>query len=312
MEFNDDSATDTDKSSSSQVYCRLTVVDASLPPENDIVTIGNEDIIDNVSSPTPSLKNASINRDTESEYHSCIDFCNVEIPRDEFQQRIQDKGCAKAELKVKRYKGSMLPAYGPKEDQIYYYDLASIAIDYSRNFKKECDLGRGWGKVPKNQTEMKIRVIERLLAMRKYSESKKEYELDQGEVLFFLHNMWSQGAPSKVLHYNDRLRLFGMVMNIPSHRPLFERLALGVANKNVLDNDCFHPKNIFQKLTWDFCNESIRVDLPSDAVDVEGWDVLDANDPTHIRIHRDCETYFFSNLIMILISLLLIFFLYVL
>ena len=159
---------------------------------------------------------------------------------------------------------------------------------------------------------MKTRVIERLLRMRKYSESKKEYELDQGEVLTFLHNMWSQGAPSKVLHYNDRLRLFGILVSIPSHRPLFERLALGVANKNVLDNDSFHTKNIFQKLTWDFYNESIRVDLPSNAVDVEGWEVLDANDPTCIRIHRDCETYLFSNLILIFISFLLIIFLNVL
>ena len=86
-------------------------------------------------------------------------------------------------------------------------------------------------------------------------------------------------------------------MSIPSNCPLFERLALGIANKNVLDDDSFNPKDIFQKLTWDFCNKSIRFDLPPNAVDVEGWEVLDANDHTRIRIHRDCENYFISNVI---------------
>ena len=80
-------------------------------------------------------------------------------------------------------------------------------------------------------------------------------------------------------------------MSIPGNCAYFDRLALGATNKNVLDDDSFHPKNIFQKLTWDFCNESIRVE-PSNAVDVDGWEALDANDPTRIRIHRDCEYYF--------------------
>ena len=290
MDNDDDSAADSDQSS--KLYCTIKVVDSSSSPDKNDAIVDNEDGVGKTSSPAPSSNNASIPHDIERESNSGIDFSNVEIPREEFKKRIQDKGCAKAELKVKRYKGSMIPAYGPKEDKTYYYDLASIAIDYSKNFKKECELGRGWGKVPKNQTEMKTRVIERLLAMRKFDESKKEYELEQGEVLTFLHNMWSQGAPSKVLHHNDRLRLFGILMSIPGNRAYFERLALGVADKNVLDDDSFHPKNIFQKLTWDFCNESIRVDLPSNAVDVDGWEALDANDPTRIRIHRDCELSF--------------------
>ena len=152
----------------------------------------------------------------------------------------------------------MIPAYGPKENKIFYYDLASIAIDYSKNFKKENELHRGWAKVPKNQTEMKTRIIERLLAMRKYNDNSKKYELDQDKLLVFLQNMWGQSSPNKVLHFNDRLRLFGILMTTPSNRPLFERLAKGVADKNVLDDDSFHPKNIFQKLTWDFSNESIK------------------------------------------------------
>ena len=295
MDNDDDSATHSDESSKS--YCRIQVVEStSSSTKKKNATMDNEDVGGKPSSPAAMSNNGSITLDIERESNSGFDFTNVEIPLAEFQKRIQDKGCAKGELKVKRYKGSMIPAYGPKEDKTYYYDLASIAIDYSKNFKKECELGRGWGKVPKNQTEMKTRVIERLLSMRKFVESKNVFELEQGEILTFLYNMWSQGAPSKVLHHNDRLRLFGILMSIPGNRAYFERLALGVPDKNVLDDDSFHPKNIFQKLTWDFCNESIQVDLPSNAVDVDGWEALNANDPTRIRIHRDCE-YFFKIVI---------------
>ena len=70
---------------------------------------------------------------------------------------------------------------------------------------------------------------------------------------------------------------------------MFKRLAKGVANTNILDDDSFHPKHIFQKLIWYFCNESIRVELPPNAIDVEGWETLDPNDTTRTRIHHDCE-----------------------
>ena len=83
-------------------------------------------------------------------------------------------------------------------------------------------------------------------------------------------------------------------MTIPRNRPLFKQLAKGVADKNVLDDDSFHPKNIFQKFTWDFSNESIKIDLLSNATDVDGWDSFDANDPTRARIHRDCELYYYA------------------
>ena len=96
-------------------------------------------------------------------------------------------------------------------------------------------------------------------------------------------------------------------MSIPSNRPLFERLAARVADKNVLDDTRMQPKNIFQKLTFDFYNDSIQVQLPPNSIDVEGWEILDPNDSSRIRIHRDCMlflylfelfcNYFFSNII---------------
>ena len=74
-----------------------------------------------------------------------------------------------------------------------------------------------------------------------------------------LANVWGQVQPKNVIYFNNRLRLFGILMSIPSNRPLFERLASGVTDKNVLDDIGMQPKNIFQKLTFDFCSDSIQV-----------------------------------------------------
>jgi len=269
----DDTSEPSDKSenSSSPLLVRIQVVE---PTEDEDVT-----------------RESSLNDELDNEVSP--EFANVEIPQEEFYKRIQDVGCTKEELKVKRYRAMMIPAYGPKEKKTYYYDLASIAIDYSKAFKKEHELKRGWDKTPKNQTEMKTRIIERLLAMRKFSDTTKKYELEQNDVLKFLLNMWGQSTPNKVLHFNNRLRLFGIIMTIPRNRPYFERLAKGVVNKNVLDDDDFNLKNIYQRLTWDFSNDSIIVELPTNAVDVAGFDTLDPNDATRTRIHRDCEFIIF-------------------
>ena len=127
--------------------------------------------------------------------------------------------------------------------------------------------------------------------MRKFSEQTKKYELDQNRLLDMLTNVWGQAQPKNVIHFNDRLRLFGILMSIPSNRPLFERLASGVADKNVLDDIGMQLKNIYQKLTFDFCNDSIKVQLPPNSIDVEGWEHLDPNDASRIRIHRDCKLF---------------------
>ena len=89
---------------------------------------------------------------------------------DKVENNVIEKIPIKAELEVKQCRASMIPTHGPKEDKTYYYRLAIVAINYAKNFKKKIVLGRGWGKVPKNQTEIKTRVIERLLSMRKYSD----------------------------------------------------------------------------------------------------------------------------------------------
>ena len=49
--------------------------------------------------------------------------------------------------------GETLPSYDDtsirtEREKTYYYDLASIAINYSKAFKKEHELKRGWDKTP--------------------------------------------------------------------------------------------------------------------------------------------------------------------
>ena len=70
------------------------------------------------------MRETSLNEEQDNEVNT--QFANVEIPQEEFAKRIQDAGYTKEELKVKHYRATMIPAYGPKENKIYYYDLASI------------------------------------------------------------------------------------------------------------------------------------------------------------------------------------------
>ena len=42
-----------------------------------------------------------------------------------------------SELTKKTYKKNKIPGYGPTEAPIFYYNLASIAIDWMKNCKSE-------------------------------------------------------------------------------------------------------------------------------------------------------------------------------
>ena len=87
----EDSATDSDKSSSSKSYCHLTVINPSSPPDKTIVTTGDDNEEPNESSPASPTLRASIRRHIESESHSRIDFSNVEIPQVNFKSEYKIK-----------------------------------------------------------------------------------------------------------------------------------------------------------------------------------------------------------------------------
>ena len=67
-------------------------------------------------------------------------------------------------------------------------------------------------------------------------------------------------------------------------------MADGATNWLVLDNPSLSIKKICQRLTFDFNNDDIKVELPAAAGDGNGLETMDENDYTCIQIHRNCET----------------------
>ena len=116
-----------------------------------------------------------------------------------------------------------------------------IAIEYVKRMSNEREMGRGWAKLPKNKTDTKLKIIERLLALRKRADNG-EYILSQTKNLQVLSNQWGAGAPSTELHHNDRVRLFGILMTIPENREYFQRLAEGVTSRRHIDDPEFSLK----------------------------------------------------------------------
>ena len=120
-----DGTNQNDLDSDNRSFVRLKVTDNVSDMDNEVTT------------------SSTILTDIETEEYSNSKYVNIMIPTSKWHNRLQDMECSKAELKVKRYKGSNIAPYGPKEAPIYYCHLTSIAIDYLKSFKKEKDLGRG-------------------------------------------------------------------------------------------------------------------------------------------------------------------------
>ena len=166
------------------------------------------------------------------------------ISHNDWIQRIQDNGVREKNLRKKSCRQSKIPAIGPNEDQLFYPDLSAIAIDLSKHFCEMQSLGKGWLKVPKNRTDVKTKIISRLLALRKQSANQK-HALDQLHFLNTLEGMWGEGAESTAIHHNDRARIFGIAMSLQEHCLIFERLALGVTHRSDLDDVSMSMEQIF-------------------------------------------------------------------
>ena len=203
-----------------------------------------------------------------------------------WSSHLQDEGCEKAKLPKKTYMQSTIPVIGPKESPLFYYKLSMIAIEYVKKMPNEKEMGRGWEKLPKNKTDTKFKIIERLLAIRKRGEHGK-YTLSQTKMLQVLSNQWGEGAPSTKLHRNDQVRLFGILMTLPENRKYFQRLVERVTSRRHIYNPEFSLKQIYQSLAFLFNNESIQIVQPSEAFDLDKIDNVDPNDPSRIRIRRD-------------------------
>ena len=222
-----------------------------------------------VSSPQANTKRNNITVIDEGDSNKCIIFKDVRLTDDIWNERLQDRGCSKDELKKRSYKGKRIPAYGTPENIIYYYDLASIAIDYIDAFKEEFEKGIGWKRVPKNVTEKKIKIIH-LMKERRIKESDGRFILDQTMFLSMLNNQWGYSEDIITAEPNDKLRLFGIIMALDKNRHIFEIIASGATRREHIDYPEYNPSMMFQDLCLDFNNESILVLLPSKSYDVMG------------------------------------------
>ena len=225
------------------------------------------------------------------------DEVDLLVPTDIWNRRLQDKGVTLAGLPSKTYRQSKIDPIGPKENAMYYPELSATAIDMSKVFYTEQSLGTGWAKVPKNKTDVKKKIIGRLLAMRKLGDDNA-YHLEQSVLLDMLQNVWGRGAHSATIHSNDRARVYGIVMSIEENRPIYERLSVGVQGRSDLDDVSMSLQQIFQTVGLAFNNEEVILNLPDEAYDIPNFDSIDLNDMSRIRISRDCMLQIIGNYIM--------------
>lgn len=55
----------------------------------------------------------------------------------------------------------------------------------------------------------------------------------------------------------------------------------------TLDDPAYSPRECYSLLATQFNDERITIDMPDEAIDIEGYDSMDPNEPSRIRIHRD-------------------------
>ena len=87
-----------------------------------------------------------------------------------WNNRIQDRGVSKDIWTKKIYKQYQITPVGPKGEEVYYYGLSCIAIDFLKIFYPQKEMGLGWVSLPKNKTNIKLKIIGRILALRKVTE----------------------------------------------------------------------------------------------------------------------------------------------
>ena len=137
------------------------------------------------------------------------------------------------------------------------------------SFKEIKDSATGWSRVPKNTTNVKVKIIELLLKFRKMNDDSN-FILSQEQFLSLLHNQWGVSQPAANITDNNKARIFGIIMSIPSNRYILERLAEGITSRAQLDNVKYSYQEMFQSSTLQFNNETIHLTFPDKAYDVDG------------------------------------------
>ena len=176
---------------------------------------------------------------------------------------------------------------GPPGNEVFFYGLTSIAVDYVKIMSVKFGEGSGWTNLPKNFSNVKAKIVQTCLQTRRMDNHK--FILDQTRFVQTLHGIWGTATATLGVHDNDKVQLFGILMSFEKNRPLFQRLAEGATERCQLNSSELSISGIFTRILFDFHNEDIVVVLPKNAGDVDGVDDLDPNDMTRIRIDRDCK-----------------------
>ena len=133
-------------------------------------------------------------------------YSSIRIDEDLWDKRLQDEGCKKDELVKATYRQNKIPPFGPPPNARYYPDLSAIAIDFSKAMTIEKSEGRGWSRVPKNNTDIKTRIIERLLMLRKMNSDHK-YLLCQTNLIGVLETTWGIDYSAQTIEDNDNVTI---------------------------------------------------------------------------------------------------------
>ena len=99
----------------------------------------NQNKFSSASSPSTYTSPSSSFLETDDIYR---DNLAEVIPDKIWKQRIQDMGVTKDKLINKNYRGTLIPAIGPKEHATYYPDLSAITIDMMKHFLSKSRLGK--------------------------------------------------------------------------------------------------------------------------------------------------------------------------
>ena len=122
--------------------------------------------------------------------------------------------------------------------EVYYPQLSAIAIDFLKNIKMEKANGRGWKRLPTNPTDVKVKLIEILLSLRRIGDVG-EYNLTQDVILGIISTQWGEHVSSAdKTEDNDKLRLFGLLF-LEQNLDKLHRLSLGVTGRDCLEQDFF-------------------------------------------------------------------------
>ena len=76
---------------------------------------------------------------------------------------------------------------GSGDNELHYYDLTTTAVDLSKQMRSANQNGKGWERLPKNNTHVKERIIERLLTMREMDGEGKLVIMDMFKTIWGLN-----------------------------------------------------------------------------------------------------------------------------